>query len=106
MPELGEFPIVTIHGLGANDNLYSTLDWQRVGARFMVRHFLAIEKVLAVSIEQCRYFHLPIGNMPMDTTLFGADLFYARHLVKNNFVLWCSSTDRPDLGGMEGEDNR
>lgn len=53
-----------------------------------------------------RYFHVPIGNMPADPTLFGADLFYARHLIKHNFVLWCSNLERPDLGGREIDDNR
>ena len=27
------------------------------------------------------------------------DLFYARHLRKQNFVLWYSPTEKPDLGG-------
>ena len=53
-----------------------------------------------------RYFHVPVGNLPKDTTMFGADLFYARHLRKQNFVLWCSPTDKPDLGGKEADDNR
>ena len=52
-----------------------------------------------------RYFHVPLGNVPRDTALFGSDLFYARHLLKNNFVLWCSERDRPDLGGREADDN-
>jgi DNA polymerase epsilon subunit 1 len=38
--------------------------------------------------------------------MFGADMFYARHLKKQNFVLWCSPTDKPDLGGKEADDNR
>ena len=38
--------------------------------------------------------------------MFGSDLFYARHLRKQNFVLWCSPTDKPDLGGKEADDNR
>ena len=57
-------------------------------------------------MEQCRYFHVPVGNLPKDTTSFGADLFYARHLRKQNFVLWCSPTEKPDLGGKEADDNR
>lgn len=106
MPGLGEFPQIAIHGLGDAENLYSTLDWQRSGAKAIVRHYLSSEKVIAISTEQCRYFHVPLGNMPADATLFGADLFYARHLTKQNFVLWCSNTDRPDLGGREADDNR
>ena len=29
------------------------------------------------------------------------DLFYARHLRKQNFVLWYSPTEKPDLGGKK-----
>ena len=39
---------------------------------------------------------MPVGNLPRDNTAFGADLFYARHLRKQNFVLWCSPTDKPE----------
>lgn len=52
-----------------------------------------------------KYFFI-LGNLPADATLFGADLFYGRHLLKNNFVLWCSQTELPDLGGREADDNR
>nr|KAG5708707.1 hypothetical protein BaRGS_034924 [Batillaria attramentaria] len=57
-------------------------------------------------MEQCRYFHIPIGNMPRDITMFGCDLFFARHLRKHNHILWSSTSERPDLGGKEADDNR
>jgi DNA polymerase epsilon subunit 1 len=41
-----------------------------------------------------------------DANLFGADLFFARHLIRNKFILWCSPTESPDLGGKEADDNR
>ena len=56
--------------------------------------------------EQCRYFHVPLGNLPSDTTMFGCDLFFARHLYKHNHLLWCSPSERPDLGGKEADDSR
>ncbi|CAH0594349.1 unnamed protein product [Chrysodeixis includens] len=105
MPGLSEFPIVPIHVRDV-ETLYSSLEWQRLGSRAIVRHYLGLEAVLQLTVEQCRYFHVPLGNMPADPTLFGADLFYARHLLKHNFVLWCSNMDRPDLGGRETDDNR
>ena len=49
---------------------------------------------------------MPVGNLPKDPTSFGADLFYARHLKKSNFVLWTSEANTPDLGGKEADDNR
>lgn len=123
------------------ETLYGALDWQRLGARSLVRHYLSVDAFIELSTEQCRYivftailfiyimfpvtsqrtlfhfcvyvfamidfryFHVPLGNMPADPTLFGADLFFARNLVKHNFVLWCSDMDRPDLGGRETDDN-
>ena len=57
-------------------------------------------------MEQCRYLHIPLGNMPKDITLFGCDLFFARHLKKHNHILWTSTSERPDLGGKEADDNR
>ncbi|KAI9558619.1 hypothetical protein GHT06_015407 [Daphnia sinensis] len=102
---LNEFPLVPIHSTDP-DGLYNVLDWQRVGSKTCLRHFLRLRSVLEANLEQCRYFHIPIGNLPSDANLFGADLFFARHLIRNNCVLWCSPTARPDLGGKEADDNR
>ncbi|XP_034952341.1 DNA polymerase epsilon catalytic subunit 1 [Chelonus insularis] len=105
MPGLIDFPIVNISNQIV-ENLFNTLDWQRVGAKILIKNFLKSVRILQLMIEQCRFFAAPLGNIPADATLFGADLFYARNLQKNNFVLWCSPTERPDLGGSEHDDNR
>ncbi|XP_064470762.1 DNA polymerase epsilon catalytic subunit A-like [Ornithodoros turicata] len=105
MPGVTEFPMVPVHARDS-DHLYRVMEWQKVGAKAMVRHYLNIETILTTMLEQCRYFHVPIGNLPQDAVLFGADLFYARHLQKHSFVLWCSQSERPDLGGKEADDNR
>ncbi|CAG9565610.1 unnamed protein product [Danaus chrysippus] len=105
MPGLSEFPLVPLHVRDV-ETLYNTLEWQRIGARAIVRHYLNLDSVLELTIEQCRYFHVPLGNTSPEPTQFGADVFFARHLLKHNFVLWCSSSDRPDLGGREIDDNR
>lgn len=39
-------------------------------------------------------------------SIFGSDLFLARHLRKHNHLLWLSPTSRPDLGGKEADDSR
>ncbi|KAK0098900.1 hypothetical protein PV326_000061 [Microctonus aethiopoides] len=105
MPGINDFPLINTH-VQDIDNLFSTLDWQKVGARTMLRHYFKCEQILDLMIDQCRFFAAPLGNIPADPTLFGADLFYARNLQKHNFVLWCSTTERPDLGGSEHDDNR
>lgn len=88
------------------EDLYSTLEWQKVGAKTLIRNYIYSEKTLELLIEQCHYYHLPVGNVPVDCALFAADLFYARHLVKQNHIMWCSPLDRPDLGGVEENDAR
>ncbi|XP_064211685.1 DNA polymerase epsilon catalytic subunit 1 isoform X2 [Tribolium castaneum] len=105
IPLFSDFPQVQIH-ITDEEELYNVMDWQKIGGRALVRHYLNSEKVLDLMIEQSRYFHLPVGNMPPDPALFGSDLFYARHLTKHNHVLWCSPTDKPDLGGVEENDSR
>lgn len=105
MPLLNDFPLINTH-VQDIENLYSTLEWQKVGAKIMIRHYFKSQQILELMAEQCRFFHAPIGNIPADPTVFGTDLFYARHLQKNNFVLWCSPTEKPDLGGSENDDNR
>jgi DNA polymerase epsilon subunit 1 len=105
VPVMAEFPIIPIHVVDV-DNLYASLDWQRRGSKMMLRHFLRSKTVLTAAIELSRYFQVPVGNIPADSTLFGCDIFYARHLIRQNFALWCSQTERPDLGGKEADDNR
>ncbi|PBC29548.1 DNA polymerase epsilon catalytic subunit A [Apis cerana cerana] len=105
MPLLNDFPLISTH-VQDIENLYNTLEWQKVGAKIMIRHYFKSQQILELMSEQCRFFHAPIGNIPADPVIFGADLFFARHLQKNNFVLWCSPTEKPDLGGSEHDDNR
>lgn len=62
--------------------------------------------MMQARLEQCRYLHVPLGNLPRDATTFGCDLFYARHLQKHSHLLWCSESGRPDFGGKEADDNR
>lgn len=105
IPAMTDFPQTQIFIVDDASHL-SGLEWQRNGTKAMVRHFFSLNTTIDLMLEQCRYFHLPVGNMPADTVIFGADLFYARLLQKHNFVLWTSPTSRPDLGGREADDNR
>uniref|UniRef100_A0A914W395 DNA polymerase epsilon catalytic subunit n=1 Tax=Plectus sambesii TaxID=2011161 RepID=A0A914W395_9BILA len=104
-PQLTEFPIVRLH-VSDSSTMYSALDWQRIGARRMIQHYLNSNVYLDSYSQLCRYLHIPLGNVPKDVTLFGADLFFARHLRRQNHVLWASPAERPDLGGKELDDNR
>ncbi|XP_057689041.1 DNA polymerase epsilon catalytic subunit A-like isoform X1 [Corythoichthys intestinalis] len=104
MPVLEEFPVVPVHVI--DEINYNVLDWQRHGARRMIRHYLNLDSCLSQAFDMARYYHLPVGNLPKDVSIFGSDLFLARHLRKHNHLLWLSPTARPDLGGKEADDSR
>ncbi|KAK0148516.1 DNA polymerase epsilon catalytic subunit A [Merluccius polli] len=104
MGVLEEFPVVPVHV--ADEISYNVLDWQRHGARRMLRHYLNLDSCLSQAFDMARYYHLPVGNLPQDVSIFGSDLFLARHLRKHNHLLWMSPTARPDLGGREADDSR
>ncbi|KAK3514779.1 hypothetical protein QTP70_030670 [Hemibagrus guttatus] len=101
---LEEFPVVPVHV--TDDISYNVLDWQRHGARRMIKHYLNLDSCLSQAFDMARYYHLPVGNLPEDISIFGSDLFLARHLRKHNHLLWLSPTARPDLGGKEADDSR
>ncbi|GAB0091003.1 DNA polymerase epsilon catalytic subunit [Sergentomyia squamirostris] len=105
MPQLAEFPQVQIH-IADEMSLLSAINWQQNGCRSIIRHFLNLPTVVESMLRQCRYYHIAVGNMPTDPIIFGADLFCARYLQKNKFLLWCSKSNRPDLGGRESDDSR
>ena len=50
MPELAAWPLVPIHAAD-EDGLYRSLDWQRVGARRMIQHYLNVNLNLQVPIH-------------------------------------------------------
>ncbi|KAK9873901.1 hypothetical protein WA026_002253 [Henosepilachna vigintioctopunctata] len=105
IPVLAEFPQTQVH-IQDLDDLYNVLEWQKVGAKALIRNYLNSERVIELLTEQCRYFLLPIGNMPSDPAIFGSDLFFARHLKQRNHLLWCSPSDKPDFGGSQENNAR
>lgn len=104
IPIFEEFPLVPVRV--TDDISYSVLDWQRHGARRMIKHYLNLDSYLSQAFEMARYYHIPVGNLPDDISTFGSDLFFSRHLRRHNHLLWQSPTSRPDLGGKEADDNR
>ncbi|CAG0912824.1 unnamed protein product [Notodromas monacha] len=105
IPIIREFPTTRLFIEDAT-TAFSGLDWQRVGSKLMIKRFIDAPFLLDTFTEQCRYYHLPIGNLSPDIPVLASDVFFARRLLKNNFVLWCSRSDMPDLGGKENDDLR
>eukprot|EP00794_Sanderia_malayensis_P002850 gene2850-3296_t len=107
LPVISEFPVVTLPSTETDISQFTALDWQRQSAKKFIAAFLEVDRWLQVQLENARYFHIPIGNIPAsDPTLFAGDIFFARNLKKHGHLLSMSPTERPDLGGKEEDDNR
>lgn len=61
-------------------------------------------QLLGLTPFPCRYFHIPVGNLP-GIYLWLRPLL-CRHLQRHNHLLWLSPTSRPDLEWERGRDNR
>ncbi|TPP56453.1 DNA polymerase epsilon catalytic subunit [Fasciola gigantica] len=110
---------------------YSLLNWQQTAIKRGIRYFIQSEARFERQLELARYLHVPVANLPVSEAPapitisqassmdevplaaspiaaieLGCDLFYARHLTKQNHILWCSPTGCPDLGGKETDDQR
>ena len=94
-------PVVALPRLPRDELAGRTTDWQKAAAELFVQRLLMHKMEIEKMLEQARYYHIPIGNIPEDVVLFGADIFYARSLQRAGQLLWCSKSSRPDLGGRE-----
>lgn len=52
MPVLEEFPAVPVHVV--DEINYNVLDWQRHGARRMIRHYLNLDSCLSQAFDMAR----------------------------------------------------
>ena len=57
IPALGDFPLVPVHQTDSL-SLYNCLDWQRVGCRRMLQHYLNSNLYIQVSFLFCQDIHL------------------------------------------------
>ncbi|GMT29096.1 hypothetical protein PFISCL1PPCAC_20393 [Pristionchus fissidentatus] len=87
-------------------NLLSTIDYQRIVARRILKHFFYHFQYLEDFINWARFLHIPIGNIPADSVQFGLDVLLSRHLDRAGHASWASDSAKPDLGGKESEDVR
>uniref|UniRef100_A0A7I4XU50 DNA polymerase epsilon catalytic subunit n=1 Tax=Haemonchus contortus TaxID=6289 RepID=A0A7I4XU50_HAECO len=99
------FPHIRIH-VQEPQSLLNVMEWQRVIAKRVCKHYFNSFIYLKDYIEWACYLNIPIGSVPNDAGLFGLDLFFARNLQRAGHVLWASPSSRPDLGGKELDDLR
>ncbi|RIB08013.1 hypothetical protein C2G38_2112181 [Gigaspora rosea] len=97
-----EFPSMYIK-LSENDNLPS-LDWQRHAFSRMITKYLVVGQIITQRIKKARYARIPFCNLNNDSSIFIADVLFARKLIKNDIIIWWSPNRKPDYGGREQDE--
>ncbi|KAI0635175.1 DUF1744-domain-containing protein [Trametes polyzona] len=103
-PKLSKFPVLSMTK-GRTAHSLDAFPWQTNVAQKLIGRYLKLGEWLDEVMAQAEYYDVPVGHIEGDRPLLLADVEYARRLTSQDFVLWWSPGDRPDLGGIE-EDNR
>ncbi|EFC40096.1 predicted protein [Naegleria gruberi] len=104
-PMLEEIPIVAIP-FSEEDNKYQhalSAYWTNNCIKQMFIRYCAIEKWYKDMTNYSNYCGIPIGNIESnDFVMHLIDMMFGRSL-QNDYVLWLSKANKPDLGGCEND---
>lgn len=101
IPRLTKFPVLSMpktkmaHALDFN--------WQTHVGPKMLNRYLRLGQWLGRQISWADYYNVPVGHVDGDQPLFLADINFARRLNEQDMIIWWSTSDRPDLGGIEND---
>ncbi|KAJ3212107.1 DNA polymerase epsilon catalytic subunit [Dinochytrium kinnereticum] len=102
---LSELPFMRVPAHPQDSN-FPAVGWQQQSSRRLFSHLFNVKEWLVERLGISEYGSIPLGNIESDYPIFLADVFYARRLVRNDFVLWYNDDRKPDLGGREQDENR
>ncbi|KAF9011073.1 hypothetical protein BDQ17DRAFT_1345420 [Cyathus striatus] len=102
IPKLTKFPVLSMTKTKGPHTL-DVFPWHTHVAQKMLSRYLNCGTWLNRQAAIADYYDIPIGHIEGDLALCVADISFARRLVQQDFVLWWSPGERPDLGGMEND---
>ncbi|KAE9408685.1 hypothetical protein BT96DRAFT_913819 [Gymnopus androsaceus JB14] len=100
VPKLAKFPVLSMAKARANHTL-DVFPWQSHVSQRMLNRYLSMGGWLDRLMALSEYYDIPIGHIEGDQPLHMSDISFARRLVQQDMVLWWSSSELPDLGGVE-----
>lgn len=105
LPALSGYPVVRITS-NAGDGNFQPLGWESPAATLALTRFADIRNWLPNQLTLARFAGIPVGNMSIkDVHSQALDVLVGRELRNQDHILWASESARPDLGGVEEEDN-
>lgn len=105
LPALSSYPVVRITS-NAGDGNFQPVGWESPAVSLALTRFADVSNWLPNQLTLARFSGIPVGNMSIkDVHSQALDVLVGRELRNQDHVLWASESARPDLGGVEEEDN-
>lgn len=96
---LNEFPLMS-ETSSYQESHVTELTWRREIAGNAIQSFVESFTNFNDRIQCARYARIPAGNVANDMSTQINDVLFARYLIANKCVLWCSPRETPDFGGI------
>ena len=100
----GGLPVARVP-FNMSDTAFQIMAWQLPQALLALQRFANSQSWWAGQLAQARYVNTPVCNLPADVPSFATDMFLARRLLADSALLWSSRGSRPDLGGVQHDEN-
>ena len=102
IPKLSRFPVLSMTK-AKNPHTLDVFPWQSHVAQKMLSRYLSMGTWIDRMASLADYYDVPVGHIEGDQPLFMSDISFARRLIQQDTVLWWSTGDHPDLGGVEND---
>jgi DNA polymerase epsilon subunit 1 len=100
--KLSKFPVLSMTKAKSTHTL-DVFPWQAHIAQKMLSRYLSMGAWVDRLASLADYYDVPIGHIEGDQPLLMSDISFARRLIQQDTVLWWSTGDHPDLGGVEND---
>jgi DNA polymerase epsilon subunit 1 len=100
VPNLSKFPVLSMSKTKAAHTL-DVFPWQSHVAQKMLNRYLSVGPWLHRLCSLANYYDVPVGHIDGDQPLILSDINFARRLIQQDMILWWSTGEHPDLGGIE-----
>ncbi|KAG5645676.1 hypothetical protein DXG03_005514 [Asterophora parasitica] len=102
VPKLAKFPVLSMSKVKGPHTL-DVFPWQSHVSRKMISRYLSMGAWIDRLASLADYYNIPIGHIEGDQPLYMSDISFARRLIDQDIVLWWSTGENPDLGGIEND---
>ncbi|KAI3653215.1 hypothetical protein MP228_002640 [Amoeboaphelidium protococcarum] len=99
-------PSISLSSSSVSSDQLPSIDWQKYACKRLFQGFIDSHEWLNDRLILSSYANIPLGCLcSNEPVLHAMDMQLARILKQRDVVLWYSTSNRPDLGGIENDDS-